>query len=346
MILSALHLLVALAPAIIFLLVLFQLESFKLVSPLALGVYLLAGAALAGVSYFANDAIVSWLGLDVKTYSYFGAPVVEEILKASLLVVLFLRNRIGFMVDAAIIGFAIGTGFAIAENSYLFHIFSQANVTVWVIRGFGTAMMHGGATAIFGVLAQSLTDRHRTTNPVWYLPGLTAAVLLHAAFNIVGTPVGDPVIATAGAFIVVPLALLAIFAKSEHGVHDWLIAEYNSHELLLAEIESGNYQHEAGGRFMRDLSERFGESTTEDIFAYLRIHTELSLRADKMTLDRENGRATAPTTEDAQSFRQLHVLEDRIGQTAMLAVWPHLKFSRRELWEFYRFERSAMHTKA
>jgi protease PrsW len=346
MIQPALHLLLAFAPAIVFLLVLFQLESFKLVSPLALGAYLLAGAALAGVSYFINGAITSRAGVDIRAYSYIGAPIVEEILKASLLVVLFLRNRIGFMVDAAITGFAIGTGFAIAENAYLFHIFSQANVTVWVIRGFGTAMMHGGATAIFGVLAQSLTDRHRTTNPFWYLPGLAAAIFLHAAYNYVGTPVGNPVIATAGAFIVVPLVLLAIFAKSEHGVHDWLIAEYNSHELLLAEIDSGNYQHEAGGRFMRDLSEKFGESTTEDIFAYLRIHTELSLRADKMTLDRENGRAAAPTKEDAESFKMLHTLENRIGQTAMLAVWPHLKFSRRELWEFYRFERSAKHTSA
>ena len=339
---SALHLAVALAPAIIFLLVLLRLESFKLVSPPALAAYLLAGAALAGVSYFANGYLIGQLGIDAKAYSRFGAPVVEEMLKASLLVVLFLRNRIGFMVDAAIIGFAIGTGFSIAENAYLFHIFSTANITVWIIRGFGTAMMHGGATAIFGVLAQSLTDRHRTTNPIWYLPGLTAAILVHAVYN----AIDNPLIATAGAFIAMPLALLAIFSKSEHGVHDWLIAEYNSHELLLAEIDSGNYQHEAGGRFMRDLSERFGESTTEDIFAYLRIHTELSLRADKMTLDRENHRATAPTVEDAQSFTQLHTLEDRIGQTAMLAVWPHLKFSRRELWEFYRFERSAKHTKA
>jgi RsiW-degrading membrane proteinase PrsW (M82 family) len=342
MIQSALHLAVALAPAIIFLLVLLQLESFKLVSPSALAAYLLAGAVLAGVSYEANGYVIAWLGMDAKAYGHFGAPVVEETLKASLLVVLFLRNRIGFMVDAAIIGFAIGTGFSIAENAYLFHIFSSANITVWIIRGFGTAMMHGGATAIFGVLAQSLTDRHRTTNPVWYLPGLTAAIALHAAYN----AVDNPLIATAGAFIATPLALLAIFSKSEHGVHDWLIAEYNSHELLLAEIESGEYQHEAGGRFMLDLSERFGESTTEDIFAYLRIHTELSLRADKMTLDRENGRATAPTSEDAESFKLLHALEDRIGQTAMLAVWPHLKFSRKELWEFYRFERSAMHTKA
>ena len=39
-------------------------------------------------------------------------------LKALIVVVLIRTHRIGFLVDAAILGFAVGTGFALVENLY------------------------------------------------------------------------------------------------------------------------------------------------------------------------------------------------------------------------------------
>ena len=85
--------------------------------------------------------------------------------------VLFAMNRIGFRVDAAIVGFAIGTGFSMAENAYLLHVLTQANITVWIFRGFGTAMMHGGTTAIFAVMAQTLIEKRPKLGPLDLLPG-------------------------------------------------------------------------------------------------------------------------------------------------------------------------------
>ena len=44
--------------------------------------------------------------------------MVEESLKGALVIYLIVRRRIGFFVDAAIAGFAVGAGFATLENAY------------------------------------------------------------------------------------------------------------------------------------------------------------------------------------------------------------------------------------
>ena len=63
------------------------------------------------------------------------ALVVEEILKGAVIVALIVRNRIGFLVDAVICGFAVGAGFAAVENVYYLANLPDASPVVWLIRG-------------------------------------------------------------------------------------------------------------------------------------------------------------------------------------------------------------------
>jgi hypothetical protein len=199
--------------------------------------------------------------------------------------------------------------------------------------------MHGGATAIFGVLAQSLTERHSTSNPLLYLPGLLIAILAHSDFN---NSAGDPLIALGVALILLPLALFLAFAKSEHAIHKWLLTDFESHEHLLQAIQSGEYEHSEAGRFILDLKGKFGDAVVAAVFAYMRLHSELVLRFDKLELAREKEEKTPFIPgEWEKSFTELHGLEGKIGKAAMLAVWPHLHFSRKELWELYEIEHQA-----
>ena len=325
---------IALLPALAFLFVLHHLDSFRLVSLHAAFTTLGAGGALAIVAYFLNDLAMRVAGADIATYTRYGAPVLEEALKAAVMIALFQRARIGFLIDAAIMGFAIGTGFALIENLYYLYAFPEANVGVWIVRGFGTAMMHGGATAIFGVLAQSWTERHTKFAPTLYLPGLAVAIAVHSLFNHL---LGAPMIATAAIMIVAPAILFLVFAKSEHRIHDWLIHDYESHEHLLKEM-SIEFAHSEAGRFVSELADKFKGAHAADMFDYMRLHAELVLRAEKLLLEREAGAKPQPTDADHDAFTRLHELERKIGRTAMLALWPHLHYSRQELAELYEFE--------
>ncbi len=325
---------IALLPTLAFLFLLDQLDSFRLVSFRASLIALAAGGALAVAGYFLNAIAMDASHASMGPYTRYGAPVLEEALKAGVMIYLFMRARIGFLIDAAIMGFALGTGFALVENLYFLTTFPDANVGVWVVRGFGTAMMHGGATAIFAVLAQSLTTRHTKFAPVLYLPGFLAAVVVHSLFNHL---LATPMIATGVMLLLVPAILFVVFAKSEHRIHDWLIKDHADHERLLADM-SIEFAHSEAGRFISDIADKFEGTHATDIYAYMRLHAQLVLRAEEFLLAREAGTKLQVTGDDRQRFRDLHELERKIGRTALLALWPHLHYSRQELAELYELE--------
>jgi RsiW-degrading membrane proteinase PrsW (M82 family) len=324
-----------LGPVMLFLAALLYMDSFKLVGfGTVIGVLLMGGFA-AIAAYFASAPVMDALHVDFPYYSRFVAPVVEETAKASVMIYLFARNRIGFMVDAAILGVAVGAGFSLFENVYYAYVFPDANIGVWMVRGLGTAIMHGGVMAVFGVTAQGLSERHATFNPLNYVPGLVFAIAIHSIFNQFTT---WPLQSTAAVIVALPMAILFVFDKSEHQVHDWLVHDYESHEHLLDDIRSGKFAKSEAGRFISDLAAKLSKSALADIFAYIRLHTELVMRAEQLLLSREQGTSVSPARAVSDDFKRLHALKRKIGRTTMLTIWPHLKFGHQELWELHQLE--------
>ncbi len=87
---------VGLLPVLIFLVVLLYMDSYKLVGFRTILWVILAGALLPIAGYWINGYLIGELGWDFPTYSRFAAPIVEEALKATVMVFLFRTNRIGF----------------------------------------------------------------------------------------------------------------------------------------------------------------------------------------------------------------------------------------------------------
>ena len=327
-----------LGPVLLFLAALIYLDSFKLVSLSLVLEVMLWGAVAAALSYALAGPIMDWQHLSFPAYSRYVAPFLEEALKAVLIVMLFTRNRIGFLIDAAILGVAVGAGFSLAENVYYAYVFPDADIGMWMVRGFGTAIMHCGVSAAFAVSAQALRERHEASGLFAYLPGFLIAASLHSIYNQLQV---WPVIATAVTIIALPVALLLLFDKSEHEVHNWLIHDYETHEHLLADIDSGVFAHSQAGHMIKKLAARFSAEMAASLFAYIKLHTQLVLRAEELLLAKEKGTAVPKTGRaDADSFKRLHALETEIGRTAMLTVWPHLKFSHQELFELHQLEAS------
>jgi hypothetical protein len=137
--------------------------------------------------------------------------------------------------------------------------------------------------------------------------------------------------------ILVPAALFVVFAKSEHRIHTWLLKDHADHERLLTTM-SIEFAHSEAGRFVSELADKFDAATTADIYAYMRQHAELVLRAEDLLLARAAGAKPDITAADREGFDRLHALERKIGKTALLAIWPHLHYSREELAELYELE--------
>src|SRR5579864_8763316 len=101
-------LLVAFAPVIVLLVAFERLDVFRLVSGGAVAAYVALGTGLAAMSYVFNGHMMDGLPIGFTDYSRYVAPVIEETLKALVIVGLFATDRVGFKLDAAIAGFAVG----------------------------------------------------------------------------------------------------------------------------------------------------------------------------------------------------------------------------------------------
>src|SRR6185436_4363084 len=205
------HQLIALAPALIFLIVLWFMDSFRLVRPSAIAMALLYGAGAA----FGCEVLHGWLmpavGLEPMVFSRYVAPITEEIAKACFIALLIARGRVGFLVDAAVQGFAIGTGFALVENATYLRDFGDAPLMLWAVRGLGTGVLHAATTAMAGIVGKAVADRHpRLWLPI--VPGVAFAVIIHSIYNhLLAYPAAGAVIT----LLALPVVVVAVFERSE-----------------------------------------------------------------------------------------------------------------------------------
>lgn len=321
---------VGLLPVLLFLLALMYLDSYKLVGLRTVILVIVAGGVMTIVAYFVNAYLLAALGVDYTSYTRYVSPLVEEVLKAAVIVALFRTSRIGFLVDSAIMGFAVGAGFAVVENFYYLYATGGGNVGLWFVRGFGTAIMHGGVVAIFAILSQVLTERNMNINPLLYLPGLVASVGLHSMFNHFVLP---PMQMTALILLLLPPLLYFVFQRSAGHMHEWLELDFDADALLVEQIKSGQFTATKAGRFLHDVRSHFEGPVVVDMLCYLRLYTELALRAKGVLLMRENGLDTPVGERTREKFAELEYLENSIGKTGLLALRPFLHMTRKDLWQ-------------
>jgi RsiW-degrading membrane proteinase PrsW (M82 family) len=121
--------------------------------------------------------------MNYSSYSKYVAPIVEEILKASYLIYLIKSKKTGFLVDSAIIGFAVGAGFALVENIYFLANLENTSFVIWLLRGLGTAIMHGGTTAIFAMVFYNFNQIYKLNLIIKLSVSLIIAIIIHWFFN-------------------------------------------------------------------------------------------------------------------------------------------------------------------
>ena len=329
------HIVVSFFPVLVFLVLLNFFDSYKLVKPRSVLFAIVIGFVAAFLSFLVNTVLMNMFTSETRAYSLFGAPVVEELLKASYLAYLIYSKRVGFMVDAAIYGFAIGSGFACVENVYYLHELGTTNILLWVIRGFGTAVMHGGTTAIFGIVSKNISDRYSQKRFLAFLPGVATTIIVHSLFNLFFLP---PIIETLLTIVLLPLLLFLVFKRSEQSTRVWLGSGLDAdmeilHSMMITDLSETNI-----GKYLHTLRERFPAEVIVDMLCLLRIHTELAIRSKGILMMREAGFKSQPDADTVEKFAELRFLEESIGKTGKMAIAPFLHTASRDLWQIYMLE--------
>lgn len=323
---------ISLTPVFVFLGALMFMDTYKLIRVSRVVGAIVYGGLAAGVCYFINGFLFRHLGLSNVTFTHYVSPFVEEFAKAAFVVVLMARHKIGFSVDAAIAGFSVGAGFAAVENVYYLSQLEGVGLITWFVRGFGTAVMHGGTTALMGILTMHWSDRREM--PLWAaaLLGFGAAYLFHAGFN--HFPL-KPVPMTLLQLAVLPAVVVVVFQRSEQYTQEWLGVGFDSDQQLLAIIYEGRISESRVGKYLAELRAQFPGEVVVDMLCYLRLYIELSMKAKGTLLAQQAGFKVAPDPSLKPKFDELEYLKESIGRTGLLALGPFIHTSSRDLWQIH-----------
>ena len=328
------HAALGLVPVCLFLASLQYIDSYKLVRLGRILQLIAGGGAAAVISYLVHKPILDGALVDHQTLTRFVAPAIEELLKFIPVLLVLGTRRVGFVIDAAISGFAAGAGFALIENLYYLSAVG-GGIAFWLVRGFGTAVMHGGTTAIAAMLTKALMQRRESPSIAAALPGPLVAYAIHALFNHFFL---SPLASAVAVMALLPPLIVVVFGISERQLQAWLGSGFDIDAELIRAIRSGDFAASRPGRYLQELRDRFDGAVVADMLCYLRLHSELSLRAKGILMLRESGLPIRRDADTPAKLAELEYLKRAIGRTGQLALSPLLHRRSEDLWQLQLLE--------
>ena len=334
---QAAHWSIALVPVLVMLALFVWLDAFKLMNLGEVLLLLLLGGVAGIAAYPISGRFLDTLPIGFSSYSRFVAPWIEEALKAAVMILLFRLNRIGYKLDAVISGFAIGAGFSVVENVIYLTIFPFYGTGTWLVRGLGTAVMHGTTLAILAAVAHEFAERENREaagdfdfHLWWFVPGYLIAVALHMAFNQFPD---RPLIAMMGAVLFAPVALIGIFYLGTAEAERWLAAERAEHRSQIDALRAGRWPDGSAGQKIAALAERIGPAGATRIRRYWELQAWLVAEAEETMMEEAAGHAEFDSAEIRAALAELDGLKRALGRSTFTALSALLPFSRNDYWE-------------
>jgi len=168
---------------LIFLLIVRRFDLFHTGKFYFIVVTVLWGAIAYLIAARINPALIDagWVSRDQVIR--FVAPILEELLKALILIYLVQRADFNYVVDGAIYGFGAGIGFAMFENHE--YVLGHINVAfaIAIARVFSTNLVHATGSGVIGTALAT-----RRADPTWkswvlILLGYAFSMAFHIGFN-------------------------------------------------------------------------------------------------------------------------------------------------------------------
>lgn len=323
----------ALLPVVIYIIVVYVLDNFALISVKRLIVLVLCGMAAALACFGLFQLTGSFLPDRVSDYVN---PVVEEMVKGIPLLYLARRKKIVFFIDSVICGAAVGGGFSILENIFYLLLGGPMSMGTILFRGLEVALIHMGCSALVAaglMFAVRLAERRRSRleikkKDVWMAAFLLVAApalhVFHNAFHF------NPLLQFL--FVFGSMAALLVWTYQYDGdmIHRWLDRGLDKQMELLQSIKAGELAQTKTGVFLLSVKDSFPPEVFFDLICFVELNIELSVAAKSRFMLHEAGLAmpldeeqTALIRSQYEEYRQL---EKRLGQSARMTIAPVVKF--------------------
>jgi len=319
--------LIGLLPVLLFLVILNSMDVFKILNIKRILIVIAFGSVAALLSYLENNQLLGIFSDWTVTHLF--APIIEETLKFGFIIYLFYKNKIGFLSDALILGFAAGTGFSLVENIFYLNYLGSENIMIWIIRGFGTAIMHGATTGIVSIVAQTFISKYGSSVK-YLLLALIPGIIIHSLFNFF---IFTPFIQTVLQIVSLPIIIYFVFSKSESLLKEWMESQFESEFELLQKMKLGRIDDTRVGKYIMQIKDQFPAEVIFDMLAYIQLYTELSIKAKGLLLMKESGFPVEKDEELTNKLKELNYLSSHIGKTGMRTLFPVINIKNIDLWK-------------
>lgn len=323
----------ALLPVVIYIIVVYVLDNFALISVKRLIVLVLCGMAAALACFGLFQLTGSFLPDRVSDYVN---PVVEEMVKGIPLLYLARRKKIVFFIDSVICGAAVGGGFSILENIFYLLLGGPMSMGTILFRGLEVALIHMGCSALVAaglMFAVRLAERRRSRleikkKDIWMAAFLLVAApalhVFHNAFHF------NPLLQFL--FVFGSMAALLVWTYQYDGdmIHRWLDRGLDKQMELLQSIKAGELAQTKTGVFLLSVKDSFPPEVFFDLICFVELNIELSVAAKSRFMLHEAGLAMPLDEEQAalirSQYEEYRQLEKRLGQSARMTIAPVVKF--------------------
>ena len=323
----------ALLPVAIYIFVVYELDSFSLLSIkkilLLVGCGMLTALFCYGL-FWILDYVVS------ERVSEVLYPLLEELIKSFPLLLLARKKRIVFFIDSVICGAAVGGGFSILENIFYLVLGEPMGMGTVLFRGLEVALIHMGCTALMAasfMFMVRLVERAKghlsikKADVAMAVLLFVAPLVIHVLHNALHF---NPFLQFF--FLLAVMAGLLVWTYQYDGdmIHRWLDRGLDKQVSLLQSIKEGHLGDTKTGEYLMSVKESFPPEVFFDVICYVQLNVELSVAAKSRFMMREAG-LELPLEEEQintylSQFEEFKILEKNLGKTARMTIAPVVKF--------------------
>jgi len=129
-----------------------------------------------------------------------------------------------------------------------------------------------------------------------------------------------------------------VFRISNSRLQHWLEIEFNSEIELLAMIRQGKLSDTKAGKYLLSVKDRFDPATVVDLYCYLALYLELSIKAKRNLMLRESGFPIIIEPDLDSKLQEIKQLRKQIGRVGEFALAPLIRMNYRNLWKLNQLE--------
>lgn len=316
-------LLISILPNALYLLVLKVLDSFALARFKLILRNMLFGLMWCALAFLITNPVC--LGLPVSIGDVSLMPLIEEILKGSILVWLITGHKFRFMAQCLIYGAAIGSGFSLLENIIYFYFNPAMAVGTALVRGFGCAILHMGCTALFATILLLVYKKHH--NAFGIIVSILPSVAIHFLHNsVLERGLMKPMMALVLIVVIFIALFIFLFTYGEKKIYEWMDHSIGDDIQTCSAIRSGNFALTKTGEYLLSVKEQFPPEVFFDMVCYVQLFLELRIDKQSDMLLRQAGFRDEDADRRHAGRRakkaELASLATQIGKTGMRVLAP------------------------